>query len=188
MTSSDLLRETEMAFTKAIERLHEDFAGLQIGRASSALVESLSVETYGSHQPLKNVASISVPDAKTLFIQPWDRAALAAIEKAIRDSRLNLNPNNDGIRIVLNIPPLTEERRRDLTKLVSQMAEDAKISVRRHRQDAMNTCKRLAKEADSGITEDEEKSFEKRLQEKVDEVNKTIEELSKKKETDIMTV
>lgn len=186
MTIADLMREAESGFTKAIERLKQDLAGLQTGRASGALVEHLHVEAYGIRQPLKALANVSVPDGRTIAIQPWDRSTLSSIEKAIRDSELGLNPNNDGIRIILNIPMLTEERRRDLVKVVGQMAEEGRISVRRIRQDALNTAKRLVKE--SAATEDEETVFAKKIQEKVDATNKLIEELAKKKEEDVMKV
>lgn len=186
MTISDLVQEAEAGFTKAIDRLKQDLAGLQTGRASAALVEHIQAEAYGVRQPLKMMANVSVPDGRTIAIQPWDRGTLAGIEKAIRDSDLGLNPNNDGVRILLNIPMLTEERRRDLVKVVGQMAEEGRISVRRIRQDALNTAKRLVKE--SAATEDEETVFAKKIQEKVDATNKHIEELAKKKESDVMTV
>lgn len=186
MTTSELLNLADEILTKAITHFQNELAGLQVGRASAGLVENLQVDVYGAMQVLKNIANISVPEAKTLFIEPWDKANLANIEKAIQDSNLNLNPNNDGQRIILNIPPLTEERRSDLKKLVGQLAEEARISVRRAREDLRHKAKHAA-EAEE-ITEDEEKVFEKRLQEKIDEVNKKIEEHAKQKEQDIMTV
>jgi len=173
-------------FSKVINHLKDEFAGLQIGRASAGLVEGLMVETYGSMQPLKAIASVSVPDARTIQIQPWDRGVLAVVEKAIRESDLNLNPSNNGLAIILSIPPLTEERRRDLVKVVGRMAEDARISVRNLRHDAMGLYKR--QEHDGEMSEDERKRAEKVLQEKVDAVNLEITDLAKKKEEAIMTV
>ena len=173
-------------FSKVINHLKDEFAGLQIGRASAGLVEGLMVETYGSMQPLKAIASVSVPDARTIQIQPWDRGVLAVVEKAIRDSDLNLNPSNNGLAIILSIPPLTEERRRDLVKVVGCMAEDARIAVRNLRHDAMGVYKR--QEHDGDMSEDERKRAEKVLQEKVDAVNLEINDLAKKKEEAIMTV
>lgn len=173
-------------FSKVINHLKDEFAGLQIGRASAGLVEGLMVETYGSMQPLKAIASVSVPDARTIQIQPWDRGVLAVVEKAIRESDLNLNPSNNGLAIILSIPPLTEERRRDLVKVVGRMAEDARISVRNLRHDAMGAYKR--QEHDGEMSEDERKRAEKVLQEKVDAVNAEITDLAKKKEEAIMTV
>jgi ribosome recycling factor len=173
-------------FSKVINHLKDEFAGLQIGRASAGLVEGLMVETYGSMQPLKAIASVSVPDARTIQIQPWDRGVLSVVEKAIRESDLNLNPSNNGLAIILSIPPLTEERRRDLVKVVGRMAEDARISVRNLRHDAMGVYKR--QEHDGDMSEDERKRAEKVLQEKVDAVNLEINDLAKKKEEAIMTV
>lgn len=187
MTITELLGEAKQSFEKTYEHLRGELAGLQIGRASAALVEGLSVESYGSHQPLRNLANISVPDAKTLAIQPWDRATLPSIEKAIRDSSLGLNPNNDGARILLNIPPLTEERRRELTKVVGSLAEEARIGVRRARQDLLGRARR-ASEGDDAFTEDDEKVFEKKLQAEVDAVNKQIEEAAKHKEAEMLKV
>jgi ribosome recycling factor len=187
MSISELLNQADEAFSKAFDHLKLELGGLQIGRASAALVEGVQVEVYGARQPLKNLAQVSVPDAKTLFIQPWDRASLQSIEKAIRESPLGLNPNNDGTRIILNIPPLTEERRRDLTKLVGQLAEEARIALRRSRQDVLGKAKRAAEEG-GDFTEDDEKVFEKKLQEKVDDFNKKIEELAEYKEVEVMKV
>ncbi|MFH1545792.1 MAG: ribosome recycling factor [Patescibacteria group bacterium] len=186
MSISELLESADSQLAKTVEHFRNELAGLQIGRASASLVENLSVEIYGAQQPLRNVANISVPDPKTLFIEPWDKSNLAAIEKAIRDSRLGLNPNNDGVRIVLNIPPLTEERRRELAKLVGEFAENARISVRRIREDFRKKAK-AASEAEE-IGEDEEKLFGKKLQEKVDVVNAEIEKHAKQKEKEMMQV
>jgi ribosome recycling factor len=137
-------------------------------------------------QPIKNVASVSIPDARTIQIQPWDKSMLAGIEKAIRDSDLNLNPTNNGLAVILNIPPLTEERRRDLVKVVGRMAEEARIAVRNLRHEAMAAFKKM--EHEEQMSEDERKGAENALQTEVDAVNKQIDELSKKKEEAIMTI
>ena len=172
--------------TKAISHLEDEFTSLQVGRASSGLVENLMVESYGTMQPVKAVASISVPDAKTVQIQPWDKSILAAVEKAIRESDLNLNPVNNGLAVILAIPPLTEERRRDLVKVVGQLAEEAKISVRNARHEAINALKKMEHEKE--IREDERSRAEKQIQEKTDELNTKITELAKKKEELIMKI
>lgn len=177
-----MLQESE----KAISHLEDEFATLQVGRASSNLVENLLVESYGSTQPVKALASISIPDAKTIQIQPWDKSLLGAIEKGIRNSDLNLNPVNNGLSIILSIPPLTEERRRDLVKVVGQMAEDAKISIRNARHDAMGKMKKM--EHDGDLTEDDRKRGEKQIQEKTDELNNKVADLAKKKEESIMKI
>ncbi len=180
------IQTAKSGFQAAVERMKDEFKKLQVGRASAALVEGIMVEMYGSHQPLKAVANISIPDPKTISIQPWDKSALAAVEKAIVAANLGLNPMNNGNSVMINMPPLTEERRSEVAKRVRELAEDAKISVRTARQDAINAMKR-AKD-DKQITEDDVFSGEKKLQEAVDESNKQIEEASKSKEQSIMTL
>lgn len=184
--TDNLLNQAQGDFDKSFGHLGEEFAGLQIGRASAALVEGLQVEAYGTKQPLKTIATISVPDPKTVQIQPWDKGQLAEIEKAIQNSDLNIAPVNDGVVVRLNIPPLTEERRTDLAKVVHRLAEDARIAVRNARQKVHDAAREMEKKGE--ITEDQLKGFEKRLQEKVDAANKKIEESAKAKESDIMTV
>lgn len=183
---SDLIVQVEAEMKKVVEHLKTEYSHLQIGRASAALVEGVMVEAYGSHQSLKGLAHISVPDAKTIQIQPWDKGTLQAIEKGILMANLGLNPTNDGIVVRINIPPLTEERRRDLTKVVHKLAEDARISVRHARQAVMDKIK--GQEKAKEISEDMAKGLEKKLQEKVDFVNKEIETLAKNKEADVMKV
>lgn len=186
MSVENVLKTLEDELAKTMAHLHDDYAGMQIGRASAALVERITVESYGVMQPIKSIANISVPDARTVQIQPWDRGTLAAIEKAITLAELGLMPQNDGIVIRLNIPPLTEERRKELTKLVFKMAEEAKISVRNVRHEAMEEIK---KEKNSNtITEDQQEHAEKKIQEKVDEANEAIEKAAKAKEADVLKV
>lgn len=186
MTTQDHINKAQTEFTNALTHLKSEFARLQIGRASPALLEELKVEAYGSMQPLKSLASISVPDPKTLQVQAWDRGVLAAIEKAIQAANLGLNPINDGRVLRVPMPPLTEERRKELVKVVHQMAEQAKISIRTSRGSAHSAFKTM--EDDKEISEDERRMSEKHLQEKVDNSNKEVEELAKKKEQDILTI
>ncbi len=186
MSVSSVISAAEMEFAKAVEHLKTEFGKLRIGRASAALVEDLNVDAYGSSQSLKGVASISIPDAMTISIKPWDKGLIGAIDKAIRESDVGLTPNNNGESILLNIPPLTEERRRDLVKVVHKMAEETKITIRNKRQDAMQKFKSMEK--DNAITEDDRTGAEKRLQEKVDSVNKEIEEAAKAKEAEVMKI
>lgn len=174
------------AFDSAIARLNEEFSKLQVGRANPALLEGIMVESYGSMQPIKNMANISVPEPKTLQVQPWDKSMLGPIEKAILNANLGLNPVNNGAALLVNIPALTEERRRDLVKVVGSLAEDAKISIRTARQNAINKFKAQAN--DKEITEDQSKGAQNKLQEKVDEYNAKVVELAKAKEASIMTV
>ena len=181
-----LVQKAQTDFQKTLDHLLEEYSGLQIGRASSSLVENLMVEAYGMMQPVKAVASVMVPDGRTVQIQPCDKSMLAALEKAIRDSDLNLNPTNNGLAIILSIPPLTEERRRDLVKVLGRMAEEARISVRNIRQTVMTQLKRMEHEGE--LTEDELNKAEKDLQEAVNKINLQIDEQARKKEEAIMTV
>ncbi|MEK7523997.1 MAG: ribosome recycling factor [Patescibacteria group bacterium] len=186
MTTEDHIKAADAEFQKALTHLRTEFSRLQIGRASPALIEDLKVEAYGGFQPLKSLASVSVPDPRTLQIQPWDRNLLGAIEKGIQMANLGLNPVNDGKIIRLPMPPLTEERRKELVKVVHQMAESAKISIRTARGSAHSAFKTM--EESDEITEDERRLSEKHLQEKVDVSNKEVEETAKKKEQEILTI
>ena len=181
-----LLTTCDKEFAKIFEHIKTEYSRLQAGRASAALIEGIQVEAYGSRQQLKAVGSISIPDAKTIQIQPWDKGQLAAIEKAIQVSDIGLTPINDGVVIRLSIPPLTEERRKDLVKVVHKLAEEARISIRHNRQKALDGMKVLEK--DGKATEDQIKVFEKKLQEKVDKANQEIESIAKNKEKEVMTV
>jgi len=182
----DLILQAQGEFAKILEHLKGEYARLQIGRASASLVEGVMVDAYGAKQALKGLANISIPDARTIQIQPWDKSLLSAIEKAVQASDLNLNPVNDGVVVRLNLPALTEERRKELVKVVSRMAEEARISVRNIRQKAHDKGKE--REKSKQATEDQFKSFQKKLQEKVDAVNLEIEKISKNKENDVLTI
>ena len=186
MTVEQILKNLDEQIAKAFDHLHDDYATLQIGRASAALVERVVVEAYGVMSPLKSLANISIPDAKTVQIQPWDRSTLAAIEKGIKLAEIGLNPQNDGVVIRLNVPALTEERRKELSKIVYKMSEEAKIGVRTSRHEAMEEVKKAHK--NSEITEDQQKHAEKVIQEKVDKVNDGIDTAAKEKEADVMKV
>lgn len=186
MTVGDAISAAKQDFEKTINHLREEYSRLQAGRANASLVENLMVNVYGSDQPMKNIASISVPDSKSLMIQPWDKGNLGPIEKAIQISDLGLNPVNDGNVVRINIPPMTEERRTGLTKNVKKLAEEAKVAVRTSRQDAHNAFKKLKN--DGEITEDDLHSADKKLQDSVDDANSKIDEVCKNKEDDIMTV
>lgn len=186
MPTSPYLETAKQEFSKAADHLQHEYSKLQIGRASAALIEEVKVTAYGTDQPLKALASISVPDPRTLQIQPWDKGVLNQIEAAILQSGINLMPVNDGIVVRINIPPLTEERRAELAKMVHKFAEDARISIRTARQTAHEAFKKL--ETDKEISEDDFHLANKHLQEAVDSANKKIEELAKAKEQDIMTV
>ncbi len=181
-----IIQELKTKGAAAIEHLQSEFSKLQTGRASAALVETIMVDSYGTKMPLKSLANITVPDAKTISIQPWDRGQIASVEKAIRDSSLGLNPMNNGIAVHLNLPPLTEERRKELVKVLFKYAEEAKIAIRNLRHDALGKLK--AMEKDKEIGEDTMLVAEKEAQKHVDAFNLQIDEAAKKKEKDIMTV
>lgn len=185
-TTQDFIASAQQDFEKALTHLKTDYSRLQIGRASPSLVEDLKVEAYGGMQPMKSLSSISIPDPTILQIQPWDRALLGNVERAIQAANLGLNPINDGRVIRVPMPPLTGERRKELAKAVHQMAEQAKISVRNARGTAHSAFKTM--EESKEISEDDRRLAEKHLQEKVDSSNREIEELAKKKEQDIMTI
>lgn len=181
-----MFQDTRKKMQGHLDHLHEEYGKLQTGRASAAMIDGVMVDNFGAKTPLKGVASISIPESNQIMIQPWNKDQLPSVEKAIVEANLGLNPQNDGIAIRITIPPLTEERRKDLVKTVHRLAEDARVSIRQDRQDAHNKIKQLKKDGD--ITEDDVKRLEKDLQDIVDEFNEHIEASAKKKEEDVMKV
>lgn len=171
---------------KAIKHLDLEYSKLQLGRANPAMVESILVEQYGSMQPLQNVASVSNLDAQTLTIKPWDKWVIHSIAKAITDSWMWLNPQTMADSVMIKIPPLTEERRREVAKIAKVLAEEAKVSVRNARQESLKVIKKA--EDDKEISEDIRKQNENDLQKLIDEANKRVDEHFKKKEADIMKI
>lgn len=182
----ELIEKKKPELDKSLEHLKEELGQLRIGRASTSLVENLTVDYYGSKAPIKQVASITTPEARLIVISPWNKDDLTNIEKALRESQLNLNPNNDGQVIRINIPPLTEERRKELVKILNQKTEEAKISIRKHREEVWEEIQELTKNGKIG--EDDKFLGKDKLQEMVDEYNKKIEEIRTKKEQEILTV
>lgn len=182
----DILNDAETRMRGAISVLHDDLAAIRTGRASPALVERLQVEYFGNPTPLQQLASIGVPEPRSLLIKPFDASTLKAIEKAIQASDLGLNPNNDGKSIHLNLPPLTEERRRDLVKHMGHRLEESRIAVRNIRRDAQNDMREFEKE--KLISEDDLKRGEEDLQKLTDHYIEEIAEQGKKKEQEIMEV
>ena len=169
---------------KIVDHLKSEIASLRTGRATPALVEDLPVDYYGTKTPLKALASISTPDARQILIQPWDKNAVQPIEKAIQTSPLGLNPVVDSSAIRLNLPQLTEERKKDLVKVLKQKLEEGKIQVRKIREEAIKEIDALEK--DKKISEDEKFRKRQETQKIVDEINKKIEEIGMGKETEIM--
>jgi ribosome recycling factor len=182
----DILTDAEHRMRSAIQVLHDDLAAIRTGRASPALVEKLPVEYYGAPTPLQQLASIGVPEPRSLMIKPFDATTIKAIEKAILSSDLGLNPNNDGKVIHLNLPPLTEERRRDLVKRVHHRLEESRIAVRNIRRDAHNDMRDFEKE--KLISEDDLERGEEDLQKLTDKYIEEITQLGKTKEAEIMEV
>ena len=168
----------------AITSMEEDLAGIRTGRATPGLVEKLPIDYYGAPTPLMQLASISVPDPRTLMIKPFDPSTLKAVEKGIIASNLGLTPNNDGKSIRLNLPPLTEERRRDLVKMVNQRLEEAKVAVRNIRRDIIKDLRDFEKE--KMISEDELKKGEEELQKLTEKITAEIDQIGERKEKEIM--
>ena len=171
---------------KSVLSLKEDFAGLRTGRASSSLLDQIMVNAYGSMVQLNTVASVSVPEPRQINVNVWDKGAVSAVEKAIRNSDLGLNPVLEGNNLRIPIPPLTEERRKDLSKIAGKYAEQQKIAVRNVRRDANDDLKKAEK--DGAIAEDERKKMETEVQKITDEAIKRVDEALKIKEQEIMQV
>jgi len=167
----------------AIKHLDHAFQKIRAGRASTSMIQDVMVEYYGTMTPINQVANISVPDAMTISVQPWDRTAINAIEKAIIISNLGFAPSNNGENIILNVPPLTEERRKDLSKQAKSEGEQTKVTIRNARQEGMKELKKL-----EGISEDMVKNVEADIQELTDKYVKIVDEQVKVKEADIMKV
>lgn len=178
--------ESKTRMEKSLEALKNDFGGLRAGRAHTSLLDGILVDAYGSMTPLAQVGTISVPDARTLAVSIWDRGLLKSVEKALRESDLGLNPANDGQVIRIPIPPLSEERRKELVKIAGKYTEQSKVAVRNIRRDALDGIKKLKK--DNLISEDEEKRFETEVQKMTDETIKKVDEALASKEKDILVV
>ena len=180
------LKDLERRMEGAVDVLKTEFAGLRTGRASAGLLEPVTVEAYGSHMPLNQVGTVSVPEPRMLSVQVWDATLAGAVEKAIRNSGLGLNPMAEGAVIRIPIPELTEDRRRDLTKVAHSYAEQARVAVRNLRRDGMDTLKKMEK--DGSISEDEHRQQAEKVQELTDKQIKIIDELLSHKDADIMQV
>mgnify|MGYP001774576508 CR=1 FL=1 len=181
-----MLEKVKESISKAIKHLDSEYAKLQLWRANPAIIESIMVEQYGSMQPIQNMASISNLDSQTLSIKPWDKTVIHTIAKAITDSWMWLNPQTMADSVMLKFPPLTEERRREISKIAKNLAEEAKISVRNGRAENQKLIKKA--EENKEISEDQEKDLLDELQKLVDEANKKIDEHYKNKDADIMKV
>jgi ribosome recycling factor len=182
----DLIAEKKDEFDKILDNLQKEFQKLRTSRANPAMVEDLKVNYYNTAMTVKQLASISVPEPRQLLVTPWDKNALAPVEKAIRDSDLGFNPTNEGDKIRVTIPELTEERRRELAKIAGRIAEEARIKLRSMREDLMKEIKK--QEEAKVISEDDKFRLHNKLQETVEDYNKKIKELAEAKEKEIMTL
>ena len=184
--SAQVKKQLDEKMNKTIEALKKEFTTIRAGRANAQMLDKVRVDYYGTPTPVNQVGAISVPEPRTLMINPWDKTAMAEIEKAIRNSDLGLNPTNDGQVIRISVPALTEERRKDLAKQASKVAEEFKVRLRNERRDANDKLKKMEKEGK--ITEDDLKKSQDEVQKITDKFIKEVDSLLKAKEQDIMAV
>lgn len=185
MDTKTIIKEATDRMERTVQHLEEELINIRAGKASTIVLNSVYVDYYGSQSPVSAVASVTVPDAKTILIQPWDKKMIRTIEKAILDSNIGLTPSNNGEQIRLSIPPLTEERRKELVKQVRGVGENARISLRNARRDAVDAFKKAQKE---GMPEDESKDGETQSQKLLEKYSKKLDSLLEIKEKEIMTV
>ncbi len=183
---NDILKDLEGGIAKANDALKKELAKVRTGRANLALIDGVRVDYYGTPTPLNQVASCSTPDARLIVIKPWEKKLCPAIEEAVRKAELGVNPQSDGELVRIPIPALTEERRRELTKVVKRMGEDAKVAIRNVRRDANEMLKEY--ESSGDITEDDAKNGTKKVQDSVDKAVSGVDEVIGKKEAEIMAV
>ena len=181
-----MLKIYEEKMDKSINSVAADFAAVRAGRANAAVLDRISVDYYGAPTPIQQVASIGSPDPRTLVIQPWDKSCLKLIERAILESDLGINPQNDGVSIRLSFPQLTEERRKELVKQIHKYAENGKVAIRNIRRDAIDSFKKMQKASE--ITEDDLKDLEKKLQKLTDDKCKEVDNVLAAKERELMAV
>ncbi|MGH7544717.1 MAG: ribosome recycling factor [Gemmatimonadota bacterium] len=186
MTAHPEVKRATEAMEKAVEAMTREFSGVRTGKATPALLDTVRVEAYGSQLPVNQVATVSAPEARLLVVQPWDKGLVATVEKAIRAADLGLNPANDGTLIRVPIPPLNEERRRELVKVLHKQAEEGRVSIRHSRQVAKDALEKARKAGE--VSEDEERRHLKDLQKVTDDHIAKIDELLKVKEAEVMEV
>ena len=186
LTPEEVLSDVERRMNRAVEALDRELATLRTGRATPSLIENVSVDYYGTPTPLKQIASISAPDARAIMVQPWDRQSLRDIERSLMKSELGFNPSNDGNVITVPIPPLNQERRQELVRLLKRKIEDGKVSVRNVRRDGLESLRKL--ERDKAISQDQNRRSQDQLQKTTDSFIKSIDQVSTAKEAEIMQV
>ena len=185
-TPEDVLAETERKMARSIDALRRDLNTLRTGRATPSLIEDVSIDYYGTPTPLKQIASISAPDARAILVQPWDKQSLRDIERGLLKSEMGFNPSNDGNNITVPIPPLTQERRQELVRLLKRKLEDGKVSVRNVRRDGQDTLRKM--ERDKAISQDQNRRAQDQLQKATDNHTKLIDQVGSEKEAEIMQV
>ena len=182
----DIINQHKDQFNKVMEHFHHELSSVRTGRAHPALLATVMVESYGTKVPLNQVANVTVSDAKTLTISPWDKSQLGEIEKGIQAANLGFNPSNDGIVVRVILPPLTEDRRKEMVKLVGQIAEQARIGIRQVREEIIKAVKKS--ETDGVSTKDDVAAAQKKVQEIIDDYNKQVKEVAEDKEKELMTI
>ena len=186
LTPQEILDEVERKMARSIDALKRELNTLRTGRATPSLIENVSVDYYGVPTPLKQIASISAPDARAIMVQPWDKQSLREIEKSLMKSDMGFNPSNDGNVITVPIPPLNQERRQDMVRLLKRKLEEGKVSVRNVRREGLENLRKLEK--DKAISQDENRRAQDQLQKATDSHTKTVDEVGAAKETEIMQV
>jgi len=186
MPVQDIVNKSQTAMKKTLDHLQQDFSKVRTGRASAAILDPVRVDYYGSPMPLSQVASMAVPDPRTIVVQPFEKAMLTPIERAIREADLGLNPSNDGNVVRVPIPMLTEERRKEIVKTCKKFAEDARIAIRNIRRDHNEMLKKIEKE--EHLSEDERKRGEGEIQKTTDRFIKNVDEMTEAKEKEVMAV
>ena len=185
-TPESVLAEVERKMDRTIEALRRDINSIRTGRATPSLVENITVDYYGVPTPLKQIASISAPDARAIMVQPWDKQAMREIEKSLQKSEMGFNPSNDGNNITVPIPPLNQERRQDLVRLLKRKIEDGKVSVRNVRRDGQDSLRKMERE--KAISQDQNRRAQEKLQKATDDHTKAIDQVGIAKESEIMQV
>ena len=185
-TPETVLAEVDRRMDRAIDALHRDLNSLRTGRATPSLIENVTVDYYGVPTPLKQIAAISAPDARAILVQPWDKQALREIEKSLLKSEMGFNPTNDGNNIIVPIPPLNQERRQDLVRLLKKKIEDGKVSIRNVRRDGQENLRKM--ERDKAISQDQSRRAQEQLQKATDGHTKIIDQVATAKESEIMQV
>ena len=186
LTPQDVLDEVERKMGRTVDALRRELSSLRTGRATPSLIENSSVDYYGVPTPLKQIASISAPDARAIMVQPWDKQSLREIEKSLMKSDMGFNPSNDGNVITVPIPPLNQERRQDMVRLLKRKLEEGKVSVRNVRREGLENLRKLEK--DKAISQDENRRAQEQLQKATDGHTKVVDEVGAAKETEIMQV